>query len=227
MARSATPAIWPVEVLDPQSPLVEHSFLAFYDWLIAKQDGGYQHYGGNDWPYAGVSLAHAFYRVGLVDQAWQIIRWSLQHQTVPGLYAWGEAVDPKQFDVVSGDTPHSWMAAELILFVRDVLVHETGQRLDVGPFPPTWLNPSSRVEVHHAPTILGEFGYTFVVSPDGTSLTMTFDESGPKVGYRLVLPGGFEVKSVMADNQARTVSSSTVDVPAGTHTVVLQLIRPG
>lgn len=188
MARSGTPAIWPVEVLDPSSTLVRHSFDRYYERAIAPYDGGYRHYGNNFWPYAGLSLAHAFYRLGMDDRAWQILDWSLNHQTAPNLYAWGEVLDTTHFGILSGDLPHSWMSAELVLFVRDVLLREQGDRLEIGPYPSGWLAPGSTVSARHLPTSLGDAGYVLTRTADGRTIQIRFEGVVPVGGYQIALP---------------------------------------
>jgi hypothetical protein len=226
MARSATPAVWPFLGLPSQSELVQHSFQIYEGWLIRPNGGGYQHYGGNYWPYAGLSLAHAFYRLGMADAAWQIVHWSLEHQTAPGLYAWGEAINPTRLDLVSGDSPHAWMAAEIVLFARDVLLREDDRRLDLGPFPSSWLAPGSTMAIHHAPTALGTFGYRLTVAADGTSLRLTFDGTGPPNGYRLTLPAGMSATSVTVDGKTRGASGPTIDLPSDARAAVIRVQRP-
>ncbi len=193
MARSGTPSVWPVEVLDPSSPLVRHSFDRYYERAIAPYDGGYRHYGNNFWPYAGLSLAHAFYRLGMDNRAWQILDWTMSHQTAPNLYAWGEVVDTTHFGILSGDLPHSWMSAELVLFVRDVLLREQGDRLEIGPYPGGWLAPGSTVSARHLPTSLGDVGYVLTRSVDGRTIQIRFQGVAPVGSYQIALPNGLSV----------------------------------
>ncbi|HEY8744409.1 MAG TPA: hypothetical protein VIU62_15040, partial [Chloroflexota bacterium] len=147
MARSGTPSIWPVEVLDPGSELVQHSFDTYYIWDIKPYGGAYQHYNGHYWPFAGMSLAHAFYRLGMMAHTEQILEWTLSHQTAPNLYAWADIVDPATSSLALGDMPHNWMAAEMILLIRDMLMREAGQAIAIGPMPDGWLPPGGTVAI--------------------------------------------------------------------------------
>jgi hypothetical protein len=224
MARSGTPAIWPVEVLDPKSPLVRHSFDLYYERAIAPYGGAYRHYGNDDWPYAGLGLAHAFYRLGLDDRAWQILDWTMNHQTAPNLYAWGEVVDPEHFGVLSGDVPHSWMAAEMVLFIRDILLRQQGDRLEIGPFPSNWLAPGSAVSVRHLPTSLGDQGYAIERSADGRTIQITFDSAGPAGGYLVTLPADLSIGSAATPGGALAVKDPhRVLIPATAREATLTL----
>ncbi|HLH74659.1 MAG TPA: hypothetical protein VKX96_15330, partial [Chloroflexota bacterium] len=172
MARSGTPALWPVDVLDPKSPLVQHTFEAYYQWTIKPYGGAYRHYGDNDWPYAGLSLAHAFYQLGMMDHVWTILQWTFAHQTAPHLYAWAEAVTPTSATFASGDMPHSWMAAELIMLVRDMLVREQDNAIAIGPFPDAWLSAGQHVDLKGMPTALGPVSYSMTRSADGRTIDL-------------------------------------------------------
>jgi hypothetical protein len=224
MSRSGTPAVWPYLVLDPRSALVQHSFQAYYDWTVRPYGGAYNHYGSNDWPYAGLSLAHAFYRLGMVDQTFQMLQWALDHQTAPNLYAWCEAVDPHAFAYRSGDCPHSWMAAEVILLVRDILVREDGSRLDLGPFPAAWLPPGGTIAVRGFPTRFGSASYTMSRSADGRRVDLTLGGDGAPDGYAISLPGSLRLGGAIVDGRPLALAgSSEVDLPRGAHHAVLTL----
>lgn len=225
MARSGTPAIWPVEVLDPRSSLVRHSFDVYDERAIQPYGGAYRHYGNDDWPYAGLDLAHAFYRLGMVDRAWQILDWTMSHQSAPNLYAWAEAIDPDRFTVISGDLPHSWMAAELVLFVRDVLVREDGNRLDVGPYPSNWLAPGATVSVDHLPTSLGDAGYTIRRAPNGRTIQITLAGTVPPGGYQINLPNNLSVVSgTTSEGSLTLVDPHHVLIPSTARQTTLTLV---
>ena len=217
MARSATPALWPAEVLDPSSALVRDSFEAYYQQWIKPNGGAYLHYGNNVWPYAGLGLAHAFYRLGMLDHVSEILDWTLSHQTAPNLNAWGEEVDPRTSSFVAGDMPHSWMAAELILLVRDMLIRSEGQSLIVGPFPASWLPPGGTVAIHDAPTTLGNAGYTLRRSSDGRTIDVELDNNTPLDDVVLRLPPPLHVMAASIDGGPATPTSGTeVTFPGGT-----------
>ena len=222
MARSATPAVWPAEALDPNSQLVQSSFQLYYDRDIKPYGGAYLHYNYHYWPYADVSLAHAFYRLGRMDQTTQILSWVLSHQTAPNLYAWAEIVRPDNFSFALGDMPHSWMAAEMVLLIRDMLVREDGQAIAIGPMPENWLPPGGAVSVQDFPTALGAQSYHLTRSADGATLQLTFSGSTPPGGYR------FQVATDLAAQRyainggpLQDATSDTITLPAGTRSMTI------
>lgn len=224
MARSVTPALWPIETLDPSNPLVQQSFAYYYQRTVKPYHGAYLHYGDNFWPYAGISLAHAFYRLGWIDDTWTMYQWAMQHQTAPNLYSWPEAINQKTLGWANGDMPNSWMSAEMILLTRDLLLHEDGNRLDIGPFFAQWLPAGGMIQVGDFPTAFGPQSYTLKRSADGKTLTLTLSGTPPPGGYQLTVPAPATLQSVQLDGgPARSVKGSAVTLPPGTHQATLTL----
>jgi hypothetical protein len=224
MARSSTPAIWPEEVLDPSSALVRGSFDRYFQTWVAPYGGAYHHYGNDFWPYAGLDLAHIYWRLGMDDRAWSMLDWVMSHQTSPNLYAWGEVVDPKRFDVVSGDLPHSWMSAELILFVREIVLGETADAFTIGPYPTTWLQPGANVSVHHLPTRFGEAGYVLTRSTDGQTISLALEGAVPPGGYQLAVPDVVTlVSATTPTGVSLPVEAHRVEIPRSVNGVTVQI----
>src|SRR4029453_12877948 len=81
MARGTTPALWPGRSLRGADGLLGTSFRAYYQSWLEPQAGGYRHVEGTLWPYGGLGIAHALLRLGLLAPMWQILNWTLEHQT--------------------------------------------------------------------------------------------------------------------------------------------------
>ncbi len=224
MARSGTPSIWPVEVLNPGSELVQHSFDTYYIWDIKPYGGAYQHYNDHYWPFAGISLAHAFYRLGMMAHTEQILEWTLSHQTAPNLYAWADIVDPTTSSLALGDMPHNWMAAEMILLIRDMLVREAGQAIAIGPMPEGWLPPGGTVSISDFPTALGSQSYRLTRSADGVTLHLTFSGSPPPGGYVFQVSDALAAQSYAIDGgPMQGATSDTITLPAGARSVTVRV----
>ncbi|MGH2363841.1 MAG: hypothetical protein ACRDHX_04225, partial [Chloroflexota bacterium] len=164
MARGSSPALWPLQVLDPSSPLVSASF-AHYDAAFIQPFGGaYHHLYGQWWPYGGLELAHDFLFLGMRQPLDQVLRYTLAHQTAPGLYAWAEGVDAATGGFGEGDMPHGWAAAELANLVRDMVLYSHGSQLVVGAgVPASWAGQA--ISIANAPTRWGNASIT--IAPDG------------------------------------------------------------
>lgn len=223
MSRSGTPALWPVLVMDPNDPIIQHSFEAYYQWTVAPYGGAYRHYGNNDWPYAGLSLAHALYRIGRLDYVWTMLQWAMQHQTAPNLYAWAEAVHPGSATFAGGDMPHSWMASELILLVRDMLLHEDGGQIAIGPFPASWIAPGQTVRARDLPTVWGNVSITMTRSIDGNRLHLDL-RGNPPDGFRIAIPNPLVARGYrIADGPTHPITGGVFMVPPDTTHVDIDL----
>ncbi len=220
MARGTTPALWPVRSLQgPQAQdLLGTSFRAYYQMWLEPQGGGYRHVEGTFWPYGGLGIAHAMLRLGLLQPTWQILDWTIGHQTVPGTYAWGEGVNPTNGGLELGDMPHSWAAAELISLLRDLVVAEQDGWLEVNSgIPDTWLEPGKHVILRDAPTEYGPVSVSLIRTAADLNMTV---EGSPPLGWQLRLPG--TPRQITVDGSPVTASTSAgLQVPSGPHAILV------
>jgi hypothetical protein len=189
MARGTTPAVWPTRSLQGAlaTDLVRSSFAAYYQAWLEPQQGGYRHVEDTLWPYGGLGIAHAMLRLGLLERTQQVLDWTLDHQTLPGTFAWGEAINPRTGGLELGDMPHSWAAAELISLLRDMIVAEQDGALLVNSgTPDSWLLPGKHIVLQNAPTEYGTVNIS--LARTDTELTVRLDGT-PPAGWRVRLPG--------------------------------------
>ncbi len=232
MARGTTPALWPIRsLLGPAAnDLLGRSFREYYALWLAPQDGGYRHYQGTLWPYGGLGIAHAMLRLGMVEQTQRVLAWTIDHQTLPGTYAWGEAINPQHGGLELGDMPHSWAAAEMISLLRDMLLSEDGGWLVVNAgAPDSWFDPGTTVALRNAATQYGTATVELTrASADGTSapdLRVVLDGNPPN-GWRVRLPGA--PTSVLVDGEARLLESgAALLVGPGPHVALLNCSATG
>ena len=195
MARGTVPALWPVEVLPREMPLIVRSFGYYYPLWIAPSEGGFRHREGQFWIYGGLELAHAYLRLGRMDVLHQILAWTLNHQTLPGTFAWAEQVNPANGSFSGGDMPHAWAAASYVTLVREMLVSEQGNTLELfSGVPDWWFGAGQVIAVENAPTHFGVLNLrtesTIEQSDAGWNGSLTLDLSGatPPNGFRWRLP---------------------------------------
>jgi hypothetical protein len=156
MARGTVPALWPVEVLPRETPLLARSFDYYHQLWVAPHNGGFRHREGQFWTYGGLELAHAYLRLGRMDVLHQILGWTLTHQTLPGTFAWAEQVDPSNGGFSGGDMPHAWAAASYVTLVREMLISERGEALELFTgVPDWWLGAGQNLALEDAPTHFG------------------------------------------------------------------------
>ena len=104
-----------------------------------------------------LTLQLAFIELEAGDRrALERLQWMLQAATPT--YAWPEAIHPQLGGGCMGDGQHGWAAADFLSLVRDVLVRESGDGLDLcSLLPDDWLGQD--VEVHDAPTHYGRCSF--------------------------------------------------------------------
>ena len=232
MARGTTPALWPIRSLrgGPESiNLLSTSFRAYYQMWINPQGGGYSHYLGTLWPYGGLGIAHAALRLGMLEQTWQVLDWTMAHQTLPGTYAWGEAINPQTGGLELGDMPHSWAAAELVSLLRDLVVSEQdGVLLVNSGTPDSWLDPGKHIVLKNAPTEYGPVSVSLSRAPatpgaGPPDLTIQLDGTPPG-GWQLRVPG--TPVQVVVDSRATALQADgQIVVPTGPHAIVVRYVR--
>lgn len=222
MARGTTPAVWPLKLFDRDDPLIVRSFQRYDELWVKPQGNAYIHNSGNLWVYGGLEIAHSHLYLWQAGRAAEMAQWVMDNQTLPGTYAWAEAVKPETKRFAGGDMPHSWAAAEYVLYLRDALVREDGDRLILADgVPAPWLQAGQRVEIHRAPTYFGPAGYVLVSHADQGYWDLTIDE-GTRApgGYLLRGPFPGEPKRVVVDGQEMPTSGDgALFLPPGAQTV--------
>jgi hypothetical protein len=212
MARGATPTLHPFPIYSPDDPLLQRAFEVYARRFIEPYNGGYLHREGQFWTYGGVELANAYLRLDRGEWVHEILSWTLNHQTLPGTFAWAEQVDPEHFAFSGGDMPHAWMAASLTILIRNMLVLEYG----LGPeddaitlfqtAPTWWFEDGREVRAVDLPTIYGSLelatGGT-LHHDDGRwvgQLDLRLEGASPPGGFRWRLP--YLPASVTSTNDA-------------------------
>ncbi len=218
MARGTVPALWPIRVLSPESSLMKRSFEAYYQQWVAPDDGAFRHRQGQFWPYGGLELAHAYLRLGDTDALHEILGWTLRHQTLPGTFAWAEQVDPEDGGISGGDMPHAWAAASYTTLVREMLVSERGDHLELFTgVPDWWLEAENTIKLREVPTHFGTLDLrtdsTLQQTESGWEgvLTLTVSGAEPPNGFRWRLP---ETPASIDAPGGTVVDNSVLVVPA-------------
>lgn len=194
MARGTSPGLWPGMILDPNDPLTLRSFDVYWQKWIEPTGGGYVHW-GSVWGY-GMELAACYVLLGQRERAWTMLRWHLDHQSAPGVYAWGESFDPKTGRFRGGDMPHTWVGADYINLLRTCLMYEKGDQLVLlAGVPAEWLTGQKAFSVAGMPTYWGDLDMTVTpegASADGNVHVKLGGACSPPGGFVLALPTGVQ-----------------------------------
>ena len=106
-------------------------------------------------------------------------------------WTWPEAVHPRLPGGCMGDGHHGWAAADVLTFVRNLLVRETDEDGDglalLSLVPDEWLGQG--VEVHDAPTHAGRLSYAVRWHGDRPALLWELDAHDSVGDVRLTVPG--------------------------------------
>lgn len=210
MARGTSPVLHPYPIVSPDDPLIRRAFDTYAERWITPYDGGYLHREGQFWTYGGIELANAYLRLDRGDLVHQILAWTLTHQTLPGVYAWAEQVDPNDFSFSGGDMPHAWMASSFTILIRNMLVLEQALGPDDDSLtlfqtaPDWWLEGERSVRVENLPTPYGPLSLETggdLRMEDGRwvgTLELRLEGAEPPGGFRWELP--FTPATVGSDN---------------------------
>jgi len=103
-------------------------------------------------------------------------------------WTWPEAIHPRLDGGCMGDGHHGWAAAELLSFVRDLLVREMDDGLALSSLLPAgWYGRGW--EVHDAPTAVGRVSYAVRWHGDRVALLWEVDARPGAGPVRLTAPG--------------------------------------
>ena len=129
------------------------------------------------------------------DVALKNIEWGIEHQSCPG--GWMEAMPSRLnnkglreiAEGIIGDVPHGWSAAHYVLLLRDMLLHEDGNKLILLPcVPEAWLDDGKKIEVKNAPTYFGAVSFRIQSFRNKGFLKLTLDAATPpSEGYILTV----------------------------------------
>ena len=148
-------ACWPLRLFDASDDRI----VASLDALRAEFCSGPAFYQGISHTGLGtyLTLQLAFVELEAGDRrALERLDWLLGAATTT--FTWPEAIHPQLGGGCMGDGHHGWAAADFLSFVRNVLVRDTRDGLELCTvLPPAWIGRP--IEVHDAPTHAGQLSF--------------------------------------------------------------------
>lgn len=164
-------AIYPGEIVSPDDPLVRN-FCHLLDTLADEQgipaNTGWLPFDAV-WPYCASFYAHAWLYAGRHDKAVEYLYAFANHAAPTRVWREEQSLRRSPLGKHYGDMPHNWASAEFIRLVRNLLVFERGDALELlHGLPPEWIVPCRPVRVHRTPTRYGAVSVDFEDAPDGS-----------------------------------------------------------
>jgi hypothetical protein len=147
-------AAYPLKLFHPEdTPWLAGTVRFIRDHLF-HDDGFYQqmiHSGVNS--YLTLQMAQCLMLMGDLG-AYKLAEYMLKLATPT--WCWPEAIHPRTLGGCMGDGHHGWAAAEWVLLVRNMIVHELDDVLQVTRLVPAeWCHPGQRIAIRNAPTAFG------------------------------------------------------------------------
>ncbi len=201
MARGTTPALWPGGTFTAKDPLIRKSFDYYWEKWVAPYGGAYLHQ-RNFWPYA-FELATCYLLLDQPRRAKTILDWHMDHQTMPGVYAWGEQIDSTSLTFYAGDIPHGWVAADYINFIQHLFCFVRNDSVILGAgIPAEWLNSGKTISLQNMPTPVGTVNYFLKPEKKLSQLNWEIHTDSERIaGIVLVVPSDNRIKSVKVDGK--------------------------
>ncbi|MCB0160606.1 MAG: hypothetical protein KDD83_20885, partial [Caldilineaceae bacterium] len=205
-------AIYPGEIFAPDDPIVQN-FCALLDALDDEEGipaaTGWLPYKAL-WSYAGSFYAHAWLYAGRPDKAADYLYAFANHATPTRVWREEQSLRDTGYGQTFGDMPHNWASVEFIRLVRNLLVFERGDCLELlAGLPGEWVGKPLRVA--GMPTRFGTVTLT-VASGDGRTVSVDVDiaphQADKRVApreIRLYMPAA--VDAVQLDGEPRVLES--------------------
>ncbi len=178
-------AVWPLEILPADDPAMRATADVIRDRFCIDEAfyQGISHTGLGTY----LTLQLAFVELLAGDRrALDRLEWFLANATPT--WTWPEAIHPRVPGGCMGDGHHGWAAAELLSFVRTMLVRETADGLALASMlPETWYGQG--LEVHDAPTRVGLLSFAIRWHGERPALLWELDPHDPDRTVVFTAPG--------------------------------------
>lgn len=198
-------AIYPGEVFDPNDDIVEN-FLELLASIDDEQglpkETGWIH-DEAVWAYSGAFYAQAWLYAGYPEKAIDYL-YAFANHAAPN-WTWREEQGFGHSNEFYGDMPHNWASAEFIRLVRNLLVFEINDDLELfRGLPEEWLPEADDPLVLEAtPTRYGNVDLELTMNDDGV-YQVTFErQGGSQEPERIILHWSGEVR-----DESRPVEST-------------------
>ena len=219
--------LYPYELLPPMDPLVTGTL-----------NHALTHYGEGIMCYGPQSVLHQYLTMNNT-QAW-IARgqqqpalrefYSILAHTSSTHAGWECGPPPWTTRDFGNDlAPHNWFAADYIALVRNMLICERGDTLDLlSVLSPAWVKPGQTLWVTNAPTEFGPMNFAATFTAHGMELRLDEHFRRAPDHMRLHLPWFVKVNSMLVDGKTVAGHGQEISLPSKSRQVVVdwQIVDP-
>ena len=185
-------AAYPLKLFHPEDTPWLRNTIGFIRDHLFHEEGFYQqmiHSGVNS--YLTLQMAQCLLLMGDMG-AYRLIDYMLKLATPT--WCWPEAIHPRTLGGCMGDGHHGWAAAEWVLLVRNLIVHELDDVLQVTRLlPAEWCTSGARVAIRNAPTAFGTVSVSVDFHGNEEALTLECDWRTPPREIHWYLPSAARV----------------------------------
>ena len=212
--------LYPHELLPPMDPLVTGTL-----------NHALTHYGEGIMCYGPNSVLHQYLTMN-DTQAW--IARGQQEPALRELYSilihtsstqagWECGPPPWTTRDFGGDlAPHNWFAADFIAVLRDMLISEHGDTLDLlSVLSPAWTGPGQTLWMTNAPTEFGPMNFKATFTSQGMELYLDAHFRTPPAQIRVHLPWFVQANSVVVDGKPVILHGREIPVASNARRVVV------
>ncbi len=200
-------SIYTGEILPPDDPLVL-GLLRLFDRVDGSQ-GLPENMGWlldrSMWSYGAAFAAQVCLYAGRPDKAVDYLYAFANHAAPTRVWREEQSLDDTGHGHANGDMPHNWASAEFIQLVRNLLVAERGDVLELlHGLPCEWATPGSRNAVEKTPTRFGPVTVDCRIDARGKGIIRAAINpawSRQPNEVRIKLPPGTKTRSVRLDGR--------------------------
>jgi hypothetical protein len=212
--------LYPYELLPPMDPLV-----------TATLNEALTHYGEGIMCYGPQSVLHQYLtmnntqaRIARGEQQPALRElYSILVHTSSTQAGWECGPQPWTTRDFGNDlAPHNWFAADYIALLRNMLIRENGNTLDLlSVLSPAWTRPGQTLSVANAPTEFGPMNLMATFTAQGMELHLDDHFRTAPEQIRLHLPWFVKATSVLVDGKPVTANGQEISLPPKARRIVI------
>ena len=197
---STASGVWPCGEMKSMNPgRMTNTFNKYWKQLQGRFEADWK---GGFTPYE-LRNANPFIMMGTTDRLHSMITNFFTWKRPRAWNHWAEVVlSDYRMAQYLGDMPHTWIGAEYINVIRNMLIIEDNKELNLFKgVPIEWYQPGKNISIENMPTEFGRIS----INADSSERQIKFDVSGKIMGadkITLTLPKNLGIKTILVNGKA-------------------------